>query len=376
MKINNKYILKCIHEIIEEYHENGAKSNKNKTNIYLTKISMITPKFLKEKMLKPMYRLYLKHNTKTNPLEYKYSEIDLKWSLNFLEYSLTHEVNFNLDLFENDNDKKEIIKFIKNKLYMALRGQLFTYNLFTEDDLTYFKKYDDFFRKNIKFKNANYTDINYNNKKYTLASSNVGISSFYHNYGLDIIPKKVISNIAHKNILDCGAFVGDSALIFEKLKPKKIYSFEPDTKNYLKLIETIKLNNLNPLITPIKKGLGDKNKNVYLENALDSSYIKKNNLKTKDSEKIEITTIDNFIQDNVGLIKMDIEGYELEAIKGAEKTIKKNRPVLLICLYHTGKDFFEIPKLINKWNLNYTYRFLNLYKIHPTNERVLIAYPN
>jgi len=52
---------------------------------------------------------------------------------------------------------------------------------------------------------------------------------------------------------------------------------------------------------------------------------------------------------------------------------KQFKPKLLICLYHTGHDFFEIPKLIKKWVPSYRFRFINLNKIDPICERVLIA---
>ena len=65
---------------------------------------------------------------------------------------------------------------------------------------------------------------------------------------------------------------------------------------------------------------------------------------------IDITSIDKFISDNkiehVDFIKMDIEGAELSALKGLEETIKKFKPKLAICVYHKGKDIFEIPEYL------------------------------
>jgi len=92
---------------------------------------------------------------------------------------------------------------------------------------------------------------------------------------------------------------------------------------------------------------------------------------------IPLTTIDSFVEKHnlhVGLIKMDIEGYELEAIKGARKTIISQRPVLVISVYHMGKDFLEIPRLIKEWRNDYTLRFLNHNHAHPFSERVLMAW--
>jgi hypothetical protein len=71
---------------------------------------------------------------------------------------------------------------------------------------------------------------------------------------------------------------------------------------------------------------------------------------------------------------MDVEGFELEVIKGGIKTIQKQTPTLIISLYHTGKDFFEIPKILKTLVPEYKFKFLNLNRASATFERVLIAY--
>ena len=53
------------------------------------------------------------------------------------------------------------------------------------------------------------------------------------------------------------------------------------------------------------------------------------------------------------LIKMDIVGAEVEALKGAIKTIQKYHPKLTICIYHKGSHLFEVPQLIKSKNEGY-----------------------
>jgi hypothetical protein len=66
--------------------------------------------------------------------------------------------------------------------------------------------------------------------------------------------------------------------------------------------------------------------------------------------EIPIDTLDNLTKNipDVGLLKMDIEGAEYDVILGAIETIRRCLPVMLISIYHTPKEFFELKPLIDK----------------------------
>mgnify|MGYP002517000463 FL=1 len=75
--------------------------------------------------------------------------------------------------------------------------------------------------------------------------------------------------------------------------------------------------------------------------------------------------------DKVTFIKMDIEGAEMEALEGAKRTIKKNRPKLAISIYHKEDDLWEIPYYVLS-----RYPWSKIYMRHyslTTNETVLYA---
>lgn len=87
---------------------------------------------------------------------------------------------------------------------------------------------------------------------------------------------------------------------------------------------------------------------------------------------VQTTTIDE-ISDNkpISFIKMDIEGAELEALKGAAQTIQRNKPKLAICVYHKPEDILDIPGYILELNADYRL-YLRHYSYTPT-ETVLYA---
>jgi FkbM family methyltransferase len=93
--------------------------------------------------------------------------------------------------------------------------------------------------------------------------------------------------------------------------------------------------------------------------------------------KTVTTTIDEALAaeglDRVDFIKMDIEGAELDALRGAEASIRKHRPKLAISVYHRPEDFADIPRYIDSLGLGYTF-YLEHHTLYQ-NETVLFAVP-
>lgn len=185
----------------------------------------------------------------------------------------------------------------------------------------------------------------------------------------------LISLINNEIYIDVGAYTGDSALQFIRacenncLKYKKIYCFEPDPKNYVNLLKSVFKQRD---ICCIQKGVWSNSGKVQFES---SEMITARSAKIiLDKKGIEINTIkidSMFFDVPVTLIKMDIEGAEYEAIKGAAKTIRKHKPKLVISIYHKRNDVFELPLLIHEICPEY-----KLYLRHFSNgytETVLIA---
>ena len=63
---------------------------------------------------------------------------------------------------------------------------------------------------------------------------------------------------------------------------------------------------------------------------------------------VQVSPLDEIISEDeiITFIKLDIEGAELEALKGAQRTIKRCRPKLAICIYHKPEDIYELPLFV------------------------------
>lgn len=191
---------------------------------------------------------------------------------------------------------------------------------------------------------------------------------FFYEHSMDTLSPQTLEKIKEKDIIDVGGFIGDSAIIFEhKWTNKSIYSFEAASHNYNLMLQTLKLNESKRII-PIQKALGAKRE--ILEISISGSCSSIHYKVSEQSEKVEVITLDSYVKENnieVGFIKVDIEGFEQEFLKGAMQTIKEQKPAMLISIYHNPSDFFDIKPLIESWDLGYTFK---IYK--PANWSVYI----
>lgn len=202
---------------------------------------------------------------------------------------------------------------------------------------------------------------------------------FVTDNGLKYLPEKILKYIENKDFIDGGAWVGDSAVIFGKYNPSKIYAFEPINENFIEMEKVLNSRpELKSVVVPVNAGLGEKKKTEICCQRTSGSTFLTEFFKDLPVENIDIVSIDDYVvlnNLNLGLIKLDVEGYELATIKGALASIKKFRPVLLISVYHLPEDFFEIKPLIEEQIGGYKFEMLKLMPQSPTIDTILIAYP-
>lgn len=169
----------------------------------------------------------------------------------------------------------------------------------------------------------------------------------------------VLKILPGERIIDGGAYTGDTVEYYIKRTNKncRIYAFEPFRDSYKKLVEKVENNGWNKLVNCYNNAIGscEITREIHYSNdTFDMSINLSSDLGTN-VQIINVVPIDTVLGDRrISYIKMDIEGEEAEAIKGAADTIRRNHPKLMISGYHRIEDFWIIPKTI--WEIDKSYR--------------------
>jgi FkbM family methyltransferase len=145
--------------------------------------------------------------------------------------------------------------------------------------------------------------------------------------------------------INVGAYDGDTLRNLQKYRKSKIkfdefICIEPNEHNFKKLNGFVKRNKLKAIV--INNAISNNNSITYFEGSDLSSSISVKNSTSQNS--IFTFKLDDFIGNfEATHINMDIEGSELQALKGAEEILKKSRPKLAISVYHRPSDIVDIP---------------------------------
>ncbi|MCI9577213.1 MAG: FkbM family methyltransferase [Oscillibacter sp.] len=148
-------------------------------------------------------------------------------------------------------------------------------------------------------------------------------------------------------LVDAGCFNLNSALKLREYcgHVKKVYAFEPDPENYAVCLEKRARTGFSEVeLLPL--GTWSRRTTLHFHAAgMGCSGIRESG-----GTSIQVAPIDEIVDpaDRVTMIKMDIEGAELESLQGARKTIRRDRPKLAVCIYHKPEDMIEIPLYIKE----------------------------
>lgn len=154
--------------------------------------------------------------------------------------------------------------------------------------------------------------------------------------------------------LDCGAFDGDTirALIARPKPLGRIEAVEADSHSFARLASTVSELDaqMRQRVRLHNCAVGSQLGPVRFEDTgkVDSK------LSSEGEMIVDMVPIDvMFRSKRVSMIKMDIEGGEFDALTGAAQVIRRDRPILAICVYHCQQDLWRLPLLMRSLNPDY-----------------------
>jgi FkbM family methyltransferase len=159
-------------------------------------------------------------------------------------------------------------------------------------------------------------------------------------------------------VIDGGACWGDTSLYFAFLcgERGKVFAFEILPENLAILEQNIKDNpGLGSRIECVRRALWNRSGETlgYTSRASGTSLL----VGSKDDGSVETMTIDELVEQRalprVDFIKLDVEGAELNALRGAEKTIRTFKPRIAVCVYHQEDDLISIPDYLRSLDCGY-----------------------
>ena len=173
-------------------------------------------------------------------------------------------------------------------------------------------------------------------------------------------------------MVDGGAYTGDSIQTFldSSYRIESVHAFEPDIENFNKLrAAAVKFPNATEIsLWPC--GIWSSTCRLNFNEGGGGG----SNLSLQGSSSVPVVALDEALHNqDINLIKLDVEGAEPDALQGARRIIEKSRPGLAVCLYHQPQQLWSIPLWISALNLDYKF----YYRVHEYNtfDTVLYAIP-
>ena len=139
--------------------------------------------------------------------------------------------------------------------------------------------------------------------------------------------------------VDGGAYNGDTYLeLCNMVKVETAYLFEPDSANFSQLTRTVAETGHTAQCLPL--GLTD----AYSVLGFNAGSGEGASISEGGAAQVAVAALDDILVGHtVDFIKLDVEGAELQALKGARELIQRSRPVLALSLYHNPQDLWELP---------------------------------
>jgi FkbM family methyltransferase len=151
-------------------------------------------------------------------------------------------------------------------------------------------------------------------------------------------------NKKFNTVIDIGAWCGTWAKAMEPFA-KKVIAFEPDKVHFACLQRNCTIN-----CDPRQEAVGSENKHISLTED-DFTQAKR----VEKEGDIRMVTLDSLAYEDVDLIKIDVEGYEMEVLKGAENTLASTQYLMIELNNNTkkyGSSNIDVEKHIKNLGFN------------------------
>ena len=131
-------------------------------------------------------------------------------------------------------------------------------------------------------------------------------------------------------VVDVGAHIGTHALPVSRMVGAwgRVYAFEPQRKLHRELHHNLAVNGITNVI-PLRYALGEGKPRVVEMNPA-STGNEGGTAIGSGGDRVELRTLDSFGFRNVSVLKIDVEGHEDSVLRGARKTIRENKPVIIV----------------------------------------------
>jgi FkbM family methyltransferase len=236
--------------------------------------------------------------------------------------------------------------------------------------------------KNYAYKNFKLKIIEINGNKIFLDKNDslrLSINQVWEPIETELVQKEVKKGYT---VIDIGANIGYYTLLFAKLvgKEGKVYAFEPEPNNLHLLKKNIEINNYQNVIIE-QKAVSDTTKNVNLFTAKQGIGEHRINFSWFGNNGIEVKAIklDDYINEKIDFIKIDIEGAEYNALLGMKKILESNDDIKILVEYGKSQlnefgvnedDFFNFLKL-QKFKIYFVDRKTNSFRLLTKKEEII-----
>jgi FkbM family methyltransferase len=136
-----------------------------------------------------------------------------------------------------------------------------------------------------------------------------------------------------------------------------LLALEPDPANFARLQETIAA--LSPAararVDCRQVALGSERSTVHLE-ATGTAASATSVAPSVGTISVSAETLDALVGEEAPtFVKLDIEGFEVDALQGGRQTIRRHAPILAVCVYHRQDHLWRIPLLLREWRDDYAF---------------------